>query len=175
MTNHDSSDDGEKNVIFETFETSATCEQVLAAGNALQWDFPGQAVAIPHDTLLEEDFQHSLCTFLEQASIESQQVSLCATADVHLENRAISRNGLRIDGHNSIYRARDRSADMVERSDVADMAKLLLRWPSQIQNTSQLASLLEGSQVIGGYVRYYDKIQITDISKQTLMKTGERW
>lgn len=71
MANKPSSDDGAKSVIFETFETSATCERVLAAENALQWDFPGQAVAIPHETLLEEDFQQSFCTFLEQASIES--------------------------------------------------------------------------------------------------------
>jgi hypothetical protein len=37
----------------------------------LQWDFPGQAVAVPYDTYSNDDFQQSLSTFLEQASIES--------------------------------------------------------------------------------------------------------
>jgi hypothetical protein len=57
-------------VVFEAFETSATCEQVLASENALQWDFPGQAVAIPYDTFSTDDFQNSLSIFLEQASLE---------------------------------------------------------------------------------------------------------
>jgi hypothetical protein len=57
--------------VFEAFETSATCESVLAAENALQWDFPGQAVVIPYDIYSNDDFQQSLSTFLEQASIES--------------------------------------------------------------------------------------------------------
>jgi hypothetical protein len=37
----------------------------------LQWDFPGQVVAVPYDTYSNDDFQQSLSTFLEQASIES--------------------------------------------------------------------------------------------------------
>ena len=65
------SNDGAKNVIFEAFETSATGEQVLAAEYALQWDFPGQAVAVPYATYATEDFQHSLSAFLEQASLEA--------------------------------------------------------------------------------------------------------
>jgi hypothetical protein len=65
------SDDGTKVVVFEAFETSATSEQVLAAEAALQWDFPGQAIAVPHDIVLCEDFQQSLSAFLEQASMES--------------------------------------------------------------------------------------------------------
>lgn len=61
-----------KSVIFEIFETSATSEHVLATENALQWDFPGQALSIPYDTFTEDDdFQRSFCTFVEQASIES--------------------------------------------------------------------------------------------------------
>ncbi|KAH7412021.1 hypothetical protein DE146DRAFT_784622 [Phaeosphaeria sp. MPI-PUGE-AT-0046c] len=68
----DRSIDGVNSVIFEIFETSATSEHVLAAENALQWDFPGQALSIPHDTFTgDADFQRSLCTFLEQASVES--------------------------------------------------------------------------------------------------------
>ncbi|KAH4934580.1 hypothetical protein HBI79_087720 [Parastagonospora nodorum] len=65
------SSDGSNFVVFEAYETSATCERVLASENALQWDFPGQALAIPYDIMAEDDFQQSLCTFLEQASIES--------------------------------------------------------------------------------------------------------
>jgi len=58
-------------VVFEAFETSATSEQVLAAEAALRWDFPGQAIAVPYDIVLREDFQQSLSAFLEQASMES--------------------------------------------------------------------------------------------------------
>ncbi|KAF8867182.1 hypothetical protein BDZ45DRAFT_609382 [Acephala macrosclerotiorum] len=58
-------------VIFEAFEASPSSEDVLAAENALQWDFPGRAVEIPFDEFLKESFQESLATFLEQASMES--------------------------------------------------------------------------------------------------------
>jgi len=44
---------------------------VLAAENALQWDFPGRAVEITFQEFLNESFQESLATFLEQASMES--------------------------------------------------------------------------------------------------------
>ncbi|KAK1833011.1 hypothetical protein QBC39DRAFT_381058 [Podospora conica] len=56
-------------VIFEVFEASPRNEDVLAADSALQWDFPGSAVAIPIGVFSDHDFQESLATFLEQASI----------------------------------------------------------------------------------------------------------
>ncbi|KAF2029595.1 hypothetical protein EK21DRAFT_67348 [Setomelanomma holmii] len=65
------SGDGTKAVVFEAFEASATCEQVMAAEDALEWDFPGQAVWVPYDTFSTDDFQQSLSSFLQQASIES--------------------------------------------------------------------------------------------------------
>ncbi|KAK4169727.1 hypothetical protein QBC43DRAFT_37606 [Cladorrhinum sp. PSN259] len=58
-------------VVFEVFEASPRNEDVLAAGNALQWDFPGNAVAVPLATFHEASFQSALATFLEQASLES--------------------------------------------------------------------------------------------------------
>ncbi|OIW23013.1 hypothetical protein CONLIGDRAFT_719555 [Coniochaeta ligniaria NRRL 30616] len=58
-------------VIFEMFEASPRSEDVLAAKSALQWDFPGSAVAVPYETYLDKDFLQSLCQFLEQASAES--------------------------------------------------------------------------------------------------------
>lgn len=66
-----SGNDGRKSIIFEAFETSATSEEVLASDGALQWDFPGQAIAIPHETFLDEDFRHTLVAFLEQSSLET--------------------------------------------------------------------------------------------------------
>ncbi|MCJ1402282.1 hypothetical protein MMC11_005502 [Xylographa trunciseda] len=63
--------DGADTVIFEVFEASPSSENVLAAENALQWDFPGRAVEIPFDEFLAKSFQESLATFLEQASMES--------------------------------------------------------------------------------------------------------
>jgi hypothetical protein len=62
---------GSKSVIFEAFEASATSEQVLATEDALEWNFPGQAVAMPYDVFSSEDFQHSLSKFLQQASLET--------------------------------------------------------------------------------------------------------
>ncbi|KAK0642864.1 hypothetical protein B0T16DRAFT_354150 [Cercophora newfieldiana] len=58
-------------VTFEAFEASAKNEDVLAADGALEWDFPGIAVEVPYSTFVNRDFQASLATFLEQASIET--------------------------------------------------------------------------------------------------------
>lgn len=58
-------------VIFEALEVSALSEKVLAAENALQWDFPGCAVAIPYSEFANSSFQENLAAFLEQASTES--------------------------------------------------------------------------------------------------------
>ncbi|KAI2607876.1 hypothetical protein GGR54DRAFT_633161 [Hypoxylon sp. NC1633] len=62
---------GEHQVIFEAFEASAASEKVLAAGHALQWDFPGRSAQLPLAIFVEESFQESLASFLEQASMES--------------------------------------------------------------------------------------------------------
>ncbi|RDW74456.1 uncharacterized protein DSM5745_07118 [Aspergillus mulundensis] len=60
----------EEGVIFEGFEISPSAEQTLAAKGALQWDFPGCAVCIPHDTFNDPSFQENLALFLEKASVE---------------------------------------------------------------------------------------------------------
>ena len=58
-------------VTFEVFETSAKNEDVLAAQNALRWDFPGNVIAIPIASFHNHGFQDELATFLEHASMES--------------------------------------------------------------------------------------------------------
>ncbi|RBR10600.1 hypothetical protein FVER53590_12130 [Fusarium verticillioides] len=58
-------------VVFEAFETSARNEDVLATENALQWDFPGCAVAVPLATFRENGFVSNLANFLDNASRES--------------------------------------------------------------------------------------------------------
>ncbi|KAI1458353.1 hypothetical protein F4805DRAFT_456984 [Annulohypoxylon moriforme] len=58
-------------VIFEAFEVSATSEQVLAADQEMQWDFPGRSAQVPVDVFLDQAFQDTLAGFLEQACIES--------------------------------------------------------------------------------------------------------
>lgn len=58
-------------VIFEAFEASAKNEDILATENALQWDFPGAAVAVPYSTFLEDGFISNLTIFLENACRES--------------------------------------------------------------------------------------------------------
>lgn len=60
-----------ESVIFEAFETSPLSEKVLASKNALQWDFPGCAIAVPFSEFSNSSFQESLAVFLEQASTES--------------------------------------------------------------------------------------------------------
>jgi hypothetical protein len=59
------------NIIFEAFEASPHPEPVLACKGALQWNFPGAAVAIPISVFENESFQDELATFFEKASIES--------------------------------------------------------------------------------------------------------
>jgi len=56
--------------VFEAFETSATCEAVLAAQNALKWDFPGCAVRVRHEDFSNHSFQEQLASTLEKASTE---------------------------------------------------------------------------------------------------------
>ncbi|KAF2104829.1 hypothetical protein NA57DRAFT_30565 [Rhizodiscina lignyota] len=58
-------------VTFEGFEAAAPCEPVLAAENALKWDFPTYSVSIPSKTFDDDEFQDQLATFLEHASLES--------------------------------------------------------------------------------------------------------
>ncbi|KAI1092009.1 hypothetical protein F5B19DRAFT_455893 [Rostrohypoxylon terebratum] len=58
-------------IIFESFEASVASEQVLSAGQAMQWDFPGRSAQIPLGIFLDQTFQDTLAGFLEQASIES--------------------------------------------------------------------------------------------------------
>ncbi|KAJ4352792.1 hypothetical protein N0V95_003954 [Ascochyta clinopodiicola] len=60
----------ERQVVFEAFEVTPTSEQVLATKNALLRDFPDCAVAVPYVTILEETFQDSLSSFLQQVSSE---------------------------------------------------------------------------------------------------------
>lgn len=65
------SESGAHNVIFEAFEGSAVAENVLASANALEWHFPGTAVAIPLSLLQDASFRENLASFLAQASGES--------------------------------------------------------------------------------------------------------
>lgn len=62
---------GEEQVLFEVFETSPAAEAVLAAENALQWDFPGYSVEIPLSTFEQPRFLEELAKFLDKASSES--------------------------------------------------------------------------------------------------------
>ncbi len=52
------------------FEASPQTEHVLAAEVALQWDFPGSAVAIPSAVFRNDSFILNLASFLEQAGLE---------------------------------------------------------------------------------------------------------
>ncbi|KAF7931332.1 hypothetical protein BELL_0384g00070 [Botrytis elliptica] len=61
----------EDRVVFESFETSASAQNVMAAENALEWSFPGYAVDLPLSTFNESSFLEELAVFLEQSSTES--------------------------------------------------------------------------------------------------------
>ena len=58
-------------MIFETFETSPLSADVLAAQNALQWDFPSRAASLPSATFFDPTFRDTLAIFLAQASSET--------------------------------------------------------------------------------------------------------
>jgi hypothetical protein len=83
--------------------------------------------------------------------------------DTHLENRALSHRNAYPSRRDHAYRPRDSRTDGVKRDNVSRMTKLISQWPNQVANTSNLTALLEDMTVIGGYVRFFDKIQITDI------------
>jgi hypothetical protein len=57
--------------VIESFETSPATEHVLAADNALLWDFPGRAVRLTLAEFNDEKLQEQLAAFLERASMES--------------------------------------------------------------------------------------------------------
>ena len=61
----------EEHFLVESFEVAAPAEQVLSATDALQWEFPSQAVRVAISTFLQSEFLTSLCGFLEKASAES--------------------------------------------------------------------------------------------------------
>lgn len=52
------------------FEASPRSKDVLAAEAALQWQFPGSAVAIPYDVFADDTFLQTFADFLEQSSGE---------------------------------------------------------------------------------------------------------
>lgn len=58
-------------VAFEAFEASPRSKDVLATEAALEWEFPGGAVAVPYTTFANDGFQESVASFLQQCSIES--------------------------------------------------------------------------------------------------------
>ncbi|QUC22017.1 uncharacterized protein UV8b_06258 [Ustilaginoidea virens] len=55
-------------VIFESFEASASAGSVLGTKQALCWNFPGRTVAVPLNELKAESFNDTLASFLEQAN-----------------------------------------------------------------------------------------------------------
>ncbi|QSZ28812.1 hypothetical protein DSL72_003317 [Monilinia vaccinii-corymbosi] len=71
LISRNTSAQGQHQVLFEVFETSPASEAVLAAENALQWDFPGYSVEIPFSTFEQSSFLEELAKFLEKASTES--------------------------------------------------------------------------------------------------------
>ncbi|KAH6608878.1 hypothetical protein Trco_002224 [Trichoderma cornu-damae] len=60
-----------ESVVIESFETSPMTEHVLAADNALVWDFPGRAVRLSLAEFNDEKLQGNLAAFLERASMEA--------------------------------------------------------------------------------------------------------
>ncbi|RFU72329.1 hypothetical protein TARUN_9940 [Trichoderma arundinaceum] len=60
-----------ESVIIESFEASPMTEQVLAADNALVWDFPGRAVRLSLADFNDQKLQTNLAAFLERASMEA--------------------------------------------------------------------------------------------------------
>lgn len=88
---------------------------------------------------------------------------LSVAGNLHLENRALYRTSTRNTGMDMRYKSRDCRTTGVEHANAAEMAKLIFDWPSHIANTSHLADLLVNTPVIGGYVRLFDKIRLSDI------------
>ncbi|KAL7927254.1 hypothetical protein ACQKWADRAFT_327147 [Trichoderma austrokoningii] len=71
LIRHEINENEEPSVIIESFETSPDTEHVLAADNALLWDFPGRAIRLSLAEFSNVKLQEALTAFLEKASMES--------------------------------------------------------------------------------------------------------
>ncbi|GFP60077.1 hypothetical protein TASIC1_0015024600 [Trichoderma asperellum] len=71
LIRHETNENGQDSIIIESFETSPATEHVLAADNALQWDFPGRSVRLSLAEFNDKNLQETLASFLERASMES--------------------------------------------------------------------------------------------------------
>ncbi|KAK0740027.1 hypothetical protein B0T18DRAFT_490812 [Schizothecium vesticola] len=57
-------------VVFEAFEASPSSRDVLAAEDALRWDFPGRAAQIPLAVFSDKLLMEQLAVFMDQAGSE---------------------------------------------------------------------------------------------------------
>lgn len=88
---------GFEEVVFETYEASASSFNILASSGPLLWNFSTSVVVIPAKTFGDDPFQGQLTVFLEQASVESIKqfaaVALKAGVDVY-ESRDTMKSSL---------------------------------------------------------------------------------
>jgi hypothetical protein len=97
---------------------------------------------------------------------------LAVPGDTHLEYRSLYHGRILSPKSDPSYNSRDNRMDGYKYDNVAEIASILSTWPTKIANTPRLAPLLEGLPVIGGYVRLFDKVQMTDILNADL---GSDW
>jgi hypothetical protein len=139
----------------------------LKAMESVQWN-------LVRPTIMQDDRYRRAVEKILQRHLElaqfvnvpgsSNSTSLLSVAgNSHLEDRAIYRTCTRNLGMDMGYKSRDRRTTSVEQAHAEEMAKLIFDWPSHIANTAHLADLLVDSPIIGGYVRFFDKIRLSDI------------
>ncbi|KAF2396522.1 hypothetical protein EJ06DRAFT_222752 [Trichodelitschia bisporula] len=58
-------------IVFEAFEASPVSEDVLASKAALEWDFPGSAVAMSLRDFVDPNFQEAIADFLGEVSSQT--------------------------------------------------------------------------------------------------------
>jgi len=86
----------------------------------------------------------------------------CPRGNIHLERRAMYRSGLYRISDDQTYIARDTVVRSLEQSNTEAITRLLATWPSHIPNTRDLAELLQGYAVIGGFVDKFSGVQLFD-------------
>ncbi|ORX94071.1 hypothetical protein BCR34DRAFT_608383 [Clohesyomyces aquaticus] len=123
-------------------------------------------------TMAQDDRYRSLVNFIRQRSLSLALFAAASGAqpardsypgELHLEYRASYRLPGCKSGEHLIYQSRDRRKNTDGRENVAIVTKVLLNWPSMAANTPDLAALLQEFPVIGGYIRQFGRVQITDL------------
>jgi hypothetical protein len=150
------------------YPTSLKCMETV------DWN-PDMTITMQDDryrAIVELICQRSMTLQLFELGGSDDKLQAISAGDPHLETRAVRRSGAKCSTRDETYSSRDRRISNHEHSHVLAISQLLVEWPTNLVNTTHIASLLEKYPVIGGYIGAFDRVQIFDLISVHL---GENW